>query len=136
HSQDIESIHMLRDRKLISLAAGTRNHPAEIILWNLDEKKPLRESYEPANPVTGLVLSPDEQTFVTTGAVGAILDHPGFVHIWDVHELRQIGSLVGHRVRVQAAAFSPDGKLLATGDIQGFVRIWNVSRFSWSKNGR
>ena len=75
------------------------------------------------------MVSPDERLFVTAGAVGPILDHAGIVHIWNAAELRQIGSLIGHRARVEAAAFSQDGKLLATGDIEGFVRIWDLSGF-------
>jgi WD40 repeat protein len=38
----------------------------------------------------------------------------------------RIAALTGHRRRVTAVAFSPDGKTLATGDAAGFVRIWDM----------
>jgi WD40 repeat protein len=38
-------------------------------------------------------------------------------------------TLVGHTDQVEAIAFSPDGKLLATGSRDGSVRLWSVSDF-------
>jgi len=31
---------------------------------------------------------------------------------------------------VQSVAFGPDGRTMATGDIEGFVRLWNASSLS------
>jgi WD40 repeat protein len=36
-------------------------------------------------------------------------------------------SLKGHVIAVVGAAFCPDGKTLATGDMSGKVKLWNVA---------
>jgi WD40 repeat protein len=43
------------------------------------------------------------------------------VPIWDVDQL------VGHKKRVTSAAFSPDGRWLATGSAGGIVLLWDVA---------
>ena len=126
---------MLRDHKLISLGRTDGyieeyDHSTRISLWDLDSGELLLEAFDTERAVGDSVLSPNERIFVTFGAIGEANDHSGFVHIWDAHRLRQIGSFLGHRTLVTAAAFSVDGNLLATGDKEGFVRIWDVSSFS------
>jgi WD40 repeat protein len=129
HSQEIRWIRLLRDGSLLSLAGdgGGMGQAIELVRWDLNAGKPVAETFEPATVVTGLVISPDERMFVTTGAVGRANRNPGFVHIWDMQEFRHIATLNSHRSGVTAAAFSPDGKLLATGDIDGFVRTWDLA---------
>src|SRR5207248_767269 len=52
----------------------------------------------------------------------------GTVRLWDMSTRQQIGRpLTGHTDAVVAAAFSPDGKSLATGSYDGTIRLWNVS---------
>ena len=39
---------------------------------------------------------------------------------------QQIGKLEGHEDEVKSIAFSPDGQWLASCDLAGSVRLWNV----------
>jgi len=38
--------------------------------------------------------------------------------------------LTGHEAAVHALAFSPDGKLLATGSADQTIRLWDVSKLT------
>ncbi|MCB1160328.1 MAG: hypothetical protein KDK45_22690, partial [Leptospiraceae bacterium] len=42
------------------------------------------------------------------------------------YQLRKIINAGGHSLQIQALAFSPDGKLLATGSIDDLTKIWSI----------
>jgi WD40 repeat protein len=136
HRLPISLVRLLRNGRLVSVAGvgSGQDDPAEIVLWDLEQERPLLEQYA-RNFVVSIHFSPDESMFVTTGALGPVLDLPGVIDVWDTSTLRHLGSLQGHRSRVQAAAFSPDGSRLATGDIGGFIRIWDLKGLSERAGG-
>jgi eukaryotic-like serine/threonine-protein kinase len=51
-------------------------------------------------------------------------------YLWNLCRGAQLAVLTGHEGTVTCAAFSPDGKSLATGSRDGTVRIWDVARHS------
>ncbi|HEX4350940.1 MAG TPA: protein kinase, partial [Verrucomicrobiae bacterium] len=58
-------------------------------------------------------------------------------YLWNLCRGDQIATLTGHKLTVTCAAFSPDGKWLATGSQDGEVKIWNVAtrKIAISLNG-
>ena len=131
HRLPISQVRLLRDGRLMSLADNGegREHPPELHLWDLELGKPIREEFA-RNFIVGMHFAPDERIFITIGALGPVLDLPGVIDVWETSTLRHLGTLRGHRSRVQAASFSADGTRLATGDIGGFVRIWDLTGFN------
>jgi WD40 repeat protein len=67
------------------------------------------------------VFSPDETMFAMyLGGNSPIL-------LWDGRAREPVSRLAGHTDEIYGAAFSPDGKVLATGDQGGQVILWDVA---------
>ncbi|WP_158846035.1 WD40 repeat domain-containing protein [Saccharothrix deserti] len=65
------------------------------------------------------VINADGRT--VAGHVGAD------IQLWDLTSTDTLGApLVGHAAGIGALAFSPDGRLLITGDEEGWVRLWQL----------
>ncbi|TWU05297.1 Serine/threonine-protein kinase PknD [Symmachiella macrocystis] len=79
------------------------------------------KSFDVREPASCLALAPDNQTFVTGGPSGV-------AWMWNaqdgklLHESRHGGDVI------HAVAFSPDGRLLATGgdNTNSFIKIWDA----------
>jgi len=94
-----------------------------IRVWDLEAGSLLREMQAGGNSVRA-VYSPDG-ALLAAGSAGYEPDYA--VRLWDSSsgEVRQV--LRGHEHDVNALAFSPDGRLFASGDAQGITRLWDVA---------
>ena len=100
------------------LAAGTRT--GTIRIFELPTGKQLH-SFEahPGRQILTLAMNPEGDTLVS----GAFEQT---ARLWNVETAKERATLSGHRGVVTSAAWSTDGKLLATGERHGSVHIWDA----------
>lgn len=75
---------------------------------------------EAAPKVTVVAISAD-------GGKVAAGTRSGLVVVWDTASGEVVSTLVGHRGDINGAAFSRDGRLLATAGDDGSARVWDVT---------
>ena len=67
-----------------------------------------------------VAFSPDGQTI----AAGGDYSDPT-IRLWDLHTSENRRTLTGHTQRIVSVAFSPNGRLLASGSADNTVRLWH-----------
>jgi WD40 repeat protein len=83
-------------------------------------------------PLPDIPLSPTSVALSPDGQLLAMLLHglptidEGEVMLWRVQSGKQHGSSLRHQGEISSLAFSPDGKLLATGGSDGAARLWQT----------
>ena len=89
-------------------------------IWSYDvlTGKELMLSTGPGRGMEYVVLSPDLRTY----AIG----HNSGIEIWDIQSDQLKARFEGHGGRTHSVAFSPDGKMLASADYTGIIRIWEI----------
>lgn len=88
-----------------------------LVLWDISERRIVWESSQ--TDFSSIVFSPDGK-LVVTGGVGRL------VIVRDAADGRVRFRLTSHRARINAFAFSPDSRRLATASADGAIKLWHV----------
>jgi hypothetical protein len=115
------------------IVCGLRD--GRIALTNVRDREPPRFLDAHAGPVQCLAVTSDE-SFMASGAgsggespslppAPATLDDHAIL-IWDVQNWRMLRRLEGHSRTVTGLAYSADGRLLASGSMDGRVMVWKA----------
>ncbi len=115
-------------------AWGLRGGRGAVRIWDLDGRKLVGRPLHLPPRVMGLAFSPDgSQLAIPFGARhdAGRRDEPDGVEVRDVRSGETLARLRADEVR--SVAFSPDGRLLAGGQIDGSVLLWATD--GWGRVG-
>jgi RNA polymerase sigma factor (sigma-70 family) len=115
------------DNRWLASATDTPGRSrGEIILWDLTTgQKKSRFALVRSKLVYQLVFSPDSRLLA---AVGGLAEHSlGEIKVWEVATGKEGHVLDGPKTTVLRAAFSTDGRTLATGGSEGELHLWELA---------
>lgn len=75
------------------------------------------------------ILSPEPTTALAIQPNGNLLasSKREAIELWDLSRRQRVRLLRGHTNWITTLAFSPDGKTLASGSLDGTIRLWNLA---------
>ncbi|KAG9069603.1 hypothetical protein KI688_010507 [Linnemannia hyalina] len=109
------------DGRRFAVVTGSKRPKIQLMDTNTGEKGLVLD--DDAERLTDIAFSPIGELIVSSS--GSSGDKT--VRLWDSSNGQLISRLLGHSDQITACTFSPDGLQIASGDLDGIIRLWEVN---------
>ncbi len=116
HTASVLNVEFSTDGK--TLASGSHDHTIRI--WDPKNHQMITVLKGHQKPITDITISPDKKTLASFGY------RDNSVQLWNTESGQTIGSLTEKITGVVSIAFSPEGKIIAVGDVNGEVLLYST----------
>ncbi|HSQ54702.1 MAG TPA: hypothetical protein VLM40_03075 [Gemmata sp.] len=110
----VRAVAVCPERRMVAWATGHR----QVAVWEIVRQQPIQFTQPKNTPA--LALSPDGKLLAVAVDYG--------VKVYSIERKQPRFELKGHKGRVAAVVFSPDGSTIATGSWDMSVKLWDAAK--------